>query len=643
MGEEETKSEVPEVAANGTTNPVEKPVEFVGEKKEIKEDRGVKQVEKDTKDDGVKEMEEDAEGDGVKELEEDKKMDGVNDTEENKKADAGKEMEEDKKDAAKTDEKVETEKMEEDPEVKEEAEQKLDKGSEEPKTEAIKEENEENDEKNGEQEEVNEKAVEAKEKDHKKEESKMLKESTKLGKEKSESKVKGKKSKLVDVKEPEQRTPVTDRPVRERKSVERLVASIEKDVVKEFQIAKGRGTPLKDIPNVAFKLSRRKTDDTFRLLHTILFGRRGKAFQVKSNISRFSGFVWHENEEKQKIKVKEKFDKCNKEKLLELCDVLDIPISKNTRRKEDIVTSLIDFLLAPHATTTELLAEKESRASKKRKRAGKQNSTSGSTPLKRSAKSRRKTEDASKKKGTDSEESDEEEEEEKEEESEEEEKEEENGVPEPSDDEMPEPSESEDKSESEEESEEDVRKRKRSSKTTTKKKQSAGKASTKKIAVTGKSSPPLKRTPKNAPSKRSKADEDSDISPKVFSRKRKNEKVTTEKASTPTKSTPKEKPGRKASKGKEKAKEEELRPSDEDLRDAICEILKEVDFNTATFTDILKQLAQRFDMDLTPRKSSIKLMIQEELTKLADEAGDEDGEGDTEKGETQSTGQEVEA
>lgn len=38
-------------------------------------------------------------------------------------------------------------------------------------------------------------------------------------------------------------------------------------------------------------------------------------------------------QEKQKIKVKEKFDKCNKEKLLEFCDVLDIQISKNTRRK----------------------------------------------------------------------------------------------------------------------------------------------------------------------------------------------------------------------------------------------------------------------------------------------------------------------
>ncbi|KAJ0102041.1 hypothetical protein Patl1_03952 [Pistacia atlantica] len=386
--------------------------------------------------------------------------------------------------------------------------------------------------------------------------------------------------------------------------------------------------------SVAFKLSRRKTDDTFRLLHTILFARRGKAFQVKSNISRFSGFVWHENEEKQKSKVKEKFDKCNKEKLLEFCDVLDIPISKNTRRKEDIVTSLIDFLVAPHATTTELLAEKESRASKKRKRVGKQNSsTSGSTPSKRSAK---------KKITSDSEEESSEEEEEKEEETEEEEK-EENGVPEPSDDEMPEPSESEDKSESENESEEYVGKRKRSSKTPTKRKESAGKARTKKVSVTGKSSPPPKRTPKKAPSKGSKADEDSDTSPKVFSRKKKNEKVTKEKASTPTKITPKEKSGRKAAKGKEKAKEEKVRPSDEDLRDAICEILKEVDFNTATFTDILTQLAARYDMDLTPRKSSIKLMIQEELTKLAGEGDDEDGEGDAEKDETQSAGQEVEA
>ena len=48
-------------------------------------------------------------------------------------------------------------------------------------------------------------------------------------------------------------------------------------------------------------------------------------------------------------------------------------------------------------------------------------------------------------------------------------------------------------------------------------------------------------------------------------------------------------------------------------------------------------------MDLTPRKASIKLMIQEELTKLAEEADDEDGEEDAEKDEAPSTGQEVKA
>lgn len=50
--------------------------------------------------------------------------------------------------------------------------------------------------------------------------------------------------------------------------------------------------------------------------------------------------------------------------------------------------------------------------------------------------------------------------------------------------------------------------------------------------------------------------------------------------------------------------------------------------------------AKKFDTDLTPRKSSIKVMIQEELTKLADE---EDGEGDAEKDENQSAEEKVEA
>lgn len=135
-------------------------------------------------------------------------------------------------------------------------------------------------------------------------------------------------------------------------------------------------------------------------------------------------------QEKQKTKIKEKLDKYPKAKLLEFCDLLDIPNAKNTARKvglygllslvclqsmviqstdlviqiffflflflclvgvlsklteslllalfapaycgptmffilmtlkmqEDIVAKLIDFLVAPHATTDVLLAEKE--------------------------------------------------------------------------------------------------------------------------------------------------------------------------------------------------------------------------------------------------------------------------------------------
>lgn len=54
--------------------------------------------------------------------------------------------------------------------------------------------------------------------------------------------------------------------------------------------------------------------------------------------------------------------------------------------------------------------------------------------------------------------------------------------------------------------------------------------------------------------------------------------------------------------------------------------------------------AQRFDTDLTPRKAAIKLLIQEELTKLADEAEDDDDDGDAEKEENpEAADQDVEA
>lgn len=47
---------------------------------------------------------------------------------------------------------------------------------------------------------------------------------------------------------------------------------------------------------------------------------------------------------------------------------------------------------------------------------------------------------------------------------------------------------------------------------------------------------------------------------------------------------------------------------------------------------------KQFDTDLTPRKASLKTMIQEELTKLADE-----DEEDSENDETHTSGKEIEA
>ncbi|KAK3013182.1 hypothetical protein RJ639_007901 [Escallonia herrerae] len=639
MGEEDAVTEPSVAVENGATLP----------EKTGKAGNGKKEDEKD----GVKEMEEDInEGARVEAHRMDIDAEEVKESDEKKDEDG---------------EEVKETKEEDEKEEKESKEEEDEKTEEQLKSEAVEEDlKPKQDEENGDE---TEKIAELKEENEKPQDVKKKK-----GSRKKRGKPEGAGEKVADKKKPvkekeqkELKTPVAsviERPVRERKSVERLVAVIDKDSVREFYIEKGRGTALKDIPNVAYKLSKRKTDDTFKLLHTILFGRRGKALQVKNNISRFSGYVWHENEEKQKLKIKEKFDKCVKEKLLDFCDVLDIPITKTTAKKEDIVIKLIDFLVAPYATTTELLAEKD-QSSKKRKRVSKGSSpVSGSTPSKRSTKSQKGIESTSKV------------EEEKitsetEDESEEDEQEEEknvNGVPEISEDEMPEHAESEEKEdESESESDEDRGKNKHSSKKSSSKKESTEKAKTKKNTTPKKSSPPPKRTPSKSSSNRSKVEIDNDTTPKTFSRKKKTDIVVQEKSSTPKKSASKEKPvekkdsadsgkkvssvlrvphsflmqGKKIVKGKEKTKEDKLRPSDDELRNAICEILKEVDFNTATFTDILKQLAKRFDTDLTPRKSSIKLMIQEELTKLADEGDDEEDEGEADNEEKQPSGKRV--
>uniref|UniRef100_A0A7N0VL91 Uncharacterized protein n=1 Tax=Kalanchoe fedtschenkoi TaxID=63787 RepID=A0A7N0VL91_KALFE len=381
-----------------------------------------------------------------------------------------------------------------------------------------------------------------------------------------------------------------DRPVRDRKSVERLVAVIERDPSKDFHIEKGNGTALKDIPNVAYKLSRKKSDDTLKLLHSILFSRRGKAADIKNHISKFSGFVWHGNEEKQKLKIKEKLEKCFKEKLFEFCDILDITVaSKANVKKDEVVSLLLEFLVSPHATTDEILAEKEeSSKGKKRKRVDQ------GTPRNATVKTQKKQENTDRTGGkTNSAET--------EDEAAEDTKEIEDVVldggltvdipnAKVSTEEVPKISMTDARlSGSEDRTDEDTKQKKRkrthkkdeadhvkTSNVTSNSKKTNGTpgGKTKKTTSSKKNSPSSKTTPCN--SMQPKIDADGGGRPKVSSRKQKDLKAVKEKIVASSK----EKVGKEVSKGKEKTTEKQVKPTDEKLREETCKILKEVDFNT---------------------------------------------------------------
>ncbi|KAH0458611.1 hypothetical protein IEQ34_011425 [Dendrobium chrysotoxum] len=409
----------------------------------------------------------------------------------------------------------------------------------------------------------------------------------------------------------------SDRPVRERKTVERWVEVIEKAPDRTVIIEKGRGTPLIEIPNVANNLARKKPAE-LKFLHQILFGRKGK--------------------EKQRAKTKEKLDKCVKETLLELCDLFDLTVSKTNTKKDEIIVKLLDFMAAPHAMGDVMHAEKQSSKSRKRERAPEVDASKGSGGNfeKKSRQKHDKTEgtpNSDVKSSHDNEDDDEVEdlkEDEDEDSEEQSQKEDEARSHSKSDAEEKELEETGDEEEVESEVDADLRKGKKVKKSLKGKENKDVKKSPRIQASSDtvkrkngsnsiKNSPKTdgKSSLKTPPSKHSKAEKSNDTGEKALSRKKKD-------AESPKKSNSKsnlkEKSSGKASKSKTKSgKVQKSGPSKAELLKSISEILKKVDFNTATFTDILELLASEYKIDLTPRKAAIKLMIQDELTKMVDE------------------------
>nr|GMD95786.1 protein DEK-like isoform X3 [Ipomoea batatas] len=373
------------------------------------------------------------------------------------------------------------------------------------------------------------------------------------------------------------------RPTRERKTVDRFYATptSRPSATKSLSIQKGRGVQLRDIPNVAYKLSKRKPDENLRILHSILYGKKTKAYNLKKNIGQFSGYLWDENEhEKQRGRIQDKFDKCVKEKLLDFCDVLNLPV-KSVTKKEELCLRLLEFLESPHATTDLLLADKKKKSKKQKSKATKlKSSVDRTAPSKKRKVSSEWNEEADNT-GDESHEDDQNDEDAEEE-----------SVPEGTD--------SEDREQEEAEKSKEEQDEKISSK-----KDSGTKIGDK---VAGKDTPvKSSKSSKVVSAKRQKVGEDKSISVK-------------EKASS-----------RKLSKkdGKPRNVKADLEPSKEELYTAAVNILKNVDFDTATLSDIIRQLGSHFGVDLMHKKAEVKAIVTDAMNNMSDdegEAGDNESE-----------------
>ncbi|CAN7023669.1 unnamed protein product [Brassica rapa subsp. trilocularis] len=411
---------------------------------------------------------------------------------------------------------------------------------------------------------------------------------------------------LEDIKREEEKVETQrsrERPTRERKKVElfSLSTPLRPTPAKSLSIEKGRGTLLRDIPNVAHQLSKRKADDNLILLHIILYGKKAKAQMVKKNIGQFSGFVWSEKEEeKQRARVKEKLDKCIKDKLIFFCDVLDIPISRSSIKKEEVAAKVLDFLESPKASRDVLLADREKQAKKRKSTQKKRKSAASSdTPAKRKRQTKKKDHPSDTEEGKGEDDSDSE------------------GTKDTHDEDDAAPEEDSDHEKTETEDEKDKAEDEKPSdkKISSKKIKEESSAGTK-----GKDKQASAKVSKKSGEKSSKRVANSTSSPA------KKQKVDHEESSKGKSKKQSVKPQANGSKDKGKGtKKGKVEPTREEMLEFVSKILKEVDFNTATLSTILKKLSDHFGVDLSHRKPEVKEVIQDAINEMTDdEVEDED-------------------
>ncbi|CAN6300557.1 unnamed protein product [Urochloa humidicola] len=100
----------------------------------------------------------------------------------------------------------------------------------------------------------------------------------------------------------------------------------------------------------------------------------------------------------------------------------------------------------------------------------------------------------------------------------------------------------------------------------------------------------------------------------------KNKSSVTKKKRTPKEDRKVKSCGKQESKGDTNPRKQAMKPSKDELREAIFLILDTADFATMTFGDVVKEVDKYFGKDLFERKPLIRSLIEEELFRLTEEA-----------------------
>lgn len=130
----------------------------------------------------------------------------------------------------------------------------------------------------------------------------------------------------------------------------------------------GKGTKLRDIPNVAFKMSKISgRDELMESLHNIIYRRKGIATTRKKAILDFNGFAFSaESEEKEIEARKASLGKWKLDLINKLMDTLDVP--RGSGDKGTKIDRVVEFLGKPEQKSEVDLAAKEAAKKEKEKR-----------------------------------------------------------------------------------------------------------------------------------------------------------------------------------------------------------------------------------------------------------------------------------